>query len=120
MSFLSHWKVLVIGSVLLLCVSLAHAQNLPSSPPEILHDISVKLYENKATSQDYQVLQNMYINTQSDANKRIVLALATQYQRETLKNPALALNTALQHVISQETLEAWKKDARCWKVKKRG
>ena len=80
-----------------------------TDPRKALHEIAVRLHENKATESDYLLLQNLYRASSEGTNKRIVLHLAAQYHRQVLKNPVRTLDTTLSHIISKNELDAWKK-----------
>ncbi len=69
-------------------------------PKKSLHEVAVKLYEHTATEAEYLFLQNLYRSTSNASNKRYVLSLAAQYQRQVLKNPVKTLELVLPQLIA--------------------
>lgn len=74
-----------------------------------IHGIAVRLYEDKATEEDYLVCQRLHGTASRETNKRIVLHLAAHYQRSVRKTPLRTLEIVLPHLIGSNELNAWKK-----------
>ena len=52
-------------------------------------------------------LQNLYRSTSNASNKRYVLSLAAQYQRQVLKNPVKTLELVLPQLVSDKEFASW-------------
>ena len=71
--------------------------------------MQIRLYENRATDDDYQNCLNLIQAAPSENAKRPFLLLASQYRRLVLDEPESSLATCAPYLIGKERAKIWKK-----------